>query len=340
MLTIALSVRERWHSARFHFVVNRNLPAPALARIPEEFGVTLLDTSPTCDDAGVAAALDRCHPDLVLFDNAGSGRQCRNAKRFGARTVFLSTRQVTRARGFQPSWLPWLDEHWIMEPPDLGGDLTVWQRLAGAAARTRVRLLCSVFRPSVPERAERLRRRLRCAQRAYVCFVPGGGGGTVGGRPAVSVFADAAAIVARQTTVPCVLLEGPLHQGPPVERCGVTTRRASHEETVDLIEGAHVTVVGASSTLFQALAQQRVCVATSSGGAEQIGRAWDWAARGIVEAADPEPAALATATLRLLEHTGRWDAIHQQVVSLGVRNDLPCALAAIEDLLTGPRVEG
>ena len=76
------------------------------------------------------------------------------------------------------------------------------------------------------------------------------------------------------------------------------------------------------------------------GGAEQTGRAWDWAARGIVEAADPEPAALAAATLRLLESTGRWDAIHQRVVSLGVRNDLPCALAAIEDLLTGPRVEG
>ena len=75
MLTIALSVRERWRATRFHFIVNRHLPAPALARIPEDFGVTLLDTSPTWDDAGVISALDRCRPNVVLFDNAGSARQ-------------------------------------------------------------------------------------------------------------------------------------------------------------------------------------------------------------------------------------------------------------------------
>src|SRR5512147_1897448 len=89
MLTLAGAARQRWPALRCHFVLNRNLPAAARQLVHESYGVTWLETSPTEDDSGVAAALERCRPDLVLFDNAGNGQQCRHAKRLGARTVFL-----------------------------------------------------------------------------------------------------------------------------------------------------------------------------------------------------------------------------------------------------------
>ena len=213
MLTLAGAARQRWPALRCHFVLNRNLPAAARELVPASFDITWLDTSPTNDDAGVAAALDRCRPDLVLFDNAGSGRQCRYAKRLGARTVFLSTRAQTLGRGFALSWLPWLDEHWRIEPRALAAPLTTARRLRAAVFGIRMRSLESLFVPSDAARGVRLRGALGCADRPYVCFVPGGGGGMVDGRPAASLFAAAAALVARQAEVPCVLLLGPLFSG-------------------------------------------------------------------------------------------------------------------------------
>ena len=335
MLTLAAAARQRWPALRCHLVLNRHLPVAARELVPESFAVTWLDTSPTNDDAGVMAALERCRPDLVLFDNAGSGRQCRHAKRLGARTVFLSTRARTLARGFALSWLPWLDEHWRIEPRALADPLTAGQRLRAAVFGIRVRSLQSLFVPGDAERAARLRRELGCADRRYVCFVPGGGGGMVDGRPAASLFADAAALVARQADVACVLLLGPLFSGTAPASPGVIVCRASHAQAVDLIEQAQVVAVGASSTLFQALAQKKVCVASAAGGSEQLARARAWAARGVVVAAEPQPEALAAAVAGLLADGERRRVLQGEVEALAVENDLPLALAAMGALLPG-----
>ena len=331
-VTLASAARRRWPDLRCHFVLNRHLPGAARALLPAWCDATWLETSATVDDRGVAVAIDRCRPDIVLFDNAGSGRQCRHAARLGARTVFLSTRGTTRARGFERDWLRWLDEHWLIEPRALAEPLALAHRLRAAACGIRLRRLQSLFAPGDAAHGAALRRALGCGDR-YVCVVPGGGGGSVDGRSAVSIFADAAARVARQARLPVVLLLGPLYAGGDPAAPDVLVRRASHAETVDLLAQAHLVVVGASSSLFQALAQKKVCVASAAGGTEQAARAQAWGARGAVEAADPTPEALATAACGLLADDARWAALRGRVEGLGVENDLPLALSALGGLL-------
>ena len=334
LLTLTHAACQRWPDLRVHVVVNRNLPAAALARIPAAFDLTLLDTSPTLDDRGVTAALDRCRPDVVLFDNAGTGRQCRHAKRLGAATVFLSTRPATRRRGLALDWIPWLDEHWLIAPAPLDDALTVWQRFKlTLAPRTVVRRLQSIYLPSVAARRSRLQRAIGCAKRPYVCFAPGGGGGRIAGATAVSVFAAAARAIAERTGIRCVLLQGPLYDGPSVSGPRLAVCAATHEQTVDLIEAAQLVVLGASSTLFQALAQGKVCVATAAGGAEQLLRARAWAARSIVWAAEPTPDSIAASACHLLENRRDFEATRRRVAELGVTNDLARALTALRGLL-------
>ena len=331
-LTILEAARRRWPDLSGHLILNRHLPATARALVPAWCEVSWLDTSPTDDDAGVMAALDRCAPDLVLFDNAGTGRQCRHARRLGARTVFLSTRPRTLARGFGASWLPWLEEHWVVGPRALAEPLPVELRLLAAAFGIEVRSIQSLYAVDDSARAVAARAALGCAE-PYVCFLPGGGGGRIEDETAVATYAAAAERVARRTGVGCVLLVGPLHVGPTPQAPGVVVRRATHAEAVDLMAGAHVVVLGASSSLFQALAQRRVCVTSTSGGSEQLERARDWAARGAVAVAEPTSAGLADETCALLADRPRWKALRRHVAALAVENDLPVALQAMASLL-------
>jgi len=76
-----------------------------------------------------------------------------------------------------------------------------------------------------------------------------------------------------------------------------------------------------------------VCVASCSGGYEQLPRARAWAAQGVVAAADPTPDALADVACALLTDDARWAALQRRVDALAVENDLPRALSAIAGLL-------
>lgn len=333
MATLATAARRHWPDLRCHFVLNRQLPEAIRALLPAGAGVTWLATSPTNDDAGVVAALATCRPAVTLFDNAGTGAQCRAAREHGGRTVFLSTRARALARGFAPEWLPWLDEHWRVGPGALTEPLAAAHRARAAAHGVRVRSLQALFAPPDPRRAAALRAALGLIENPYVVFLPGGGGGSVGGRSAVSTFAEAAARLAAQAGIACVLLVGPLFQGAVPERRGVAALRLPHEQVGDLVADARLVVVGASSSLFQALAQRRVCVATTAGGSEQLERARAWAARGVVAAAEPEAQALARAAAALLADETRWRSIARAVADLRVDNDLPRAIAALGGLL-------
>lgn len=226
-LVVVAAARRRWPDLRCHFVLDRHLPAAARARVPAGAGVTWLETSPTNDDAGVCDALAACRPDGVLFDNAGTAAQCRAARAQGARTVFLSTRAHTLARGFAPDCLPWLDEHWRVEPRALAAPLADEQRRRAVAHGMRVRSLQALFAPADPLRAAALRRRLGLATAPYVVLLPGGGGGAVDGTAAVAIFAAAAARLVAHVRVACVLLRREL----PLDR-----RR--HRRDRDRREGA------------------------------------------------------------------------------------------------------
>ena len=195
-----------------------------------------------------------------------------------------------------------------------------------------VRRLQSIYLPSVAARRTRLQRAISCAQRPYVCLVPGGGGGRIAGATAVSVSP------LRRRPLPSGrhpvrAPQGPLRPTvPPSAGLVVAVCAATHEQTVDLIEGAQLVVLGASSTLFQALAHGKVCVATAAGGAEQLLRARAWAAQKIVWAAEPTPDRIAASACHLLENRRDFEATRRRVAELGVSNDLSRALTALRGL--------
>ena len=232
------------------------------------------------------------------------------------------------------AWRRLVDEHWVVDPPVGGFAQLVRKASESRFGTSRLRYLESLFAPSHADRAAALNEKLEIRGEPYVFFVPGGGGGRLGGRWAVDLFAEAAQRVHRETGKMTILAQGPLYRGPRLEYAGVQIAQGlSHEDVVDLMEGATLVVAGASSTSFQALAQGRVVVATSAGGEEQADRVRRWARAGIWEPSRPDPASLCAAAARLLNDSERFRAIEAQVQALGLRNGLDQAIDAMERLL-------
>jgi DNA-binding IclR family transcriptional regulator len=322
-LSIAQAAQRQWPSGEIHFALSRK--APYAAAVP--FAKTLFDSSPTFHSAGVARLIESFAPTLVVFDNAGRTAQLRAARRKGARIVFISARSRQRRRAFRWRWMRLIDEHWIAYPEFIAGNLSWWERFKLARlGRPTVRYLDVILaRPSEEDSAVSV---FGLKPGTYVLVVPGGGTGHPGAQDAAGQFLTAANALAEAETVVFV---GPQSAGTPPNPRLRRVASVPQAQLARLMMEARLIVTNGGSTLLQAIACGRACVA--------VPIANDQGARiaGCVEAGVAVSAPLAAERIvrtaqKLLRDEPARAALAQRAAALKLSNGVDIALNAMKHL--------
>lgn len=325
-LAIARGVHARWPGSDIRFVVHRGAPYAAQCPYP----AVLLEDSPTRAVAPVVGLIEAFRPHVVLFDSAGRVAQLRAAGRVGAVRIYLSSRPKTRWKGFRPSRLRRLEEHWIASPPFLGLALTPLERLSlWLAPNATVRFLPTFYEAPGPAQAAAALARLDLVPGGYVLCCPGGGGTFEGIASPSAVFAEAAARLARATPLPVVLAgaaEGTRADG--VRLAGVLP----NADLMALAGAARLCVINGGSLLVQCLAQGAACVAAPIAG-DQARRIEACVRAGLARASGYAAPALAASAAAALADPGGLDALRAAARALGLRNGVDLAVEAIDALL-------
>jgi glycosyltransferase involved in cell wall biosynthesis len=344
-LAIANGVEARWPGAAIHFMLSREAPYAAECPYP----ATLLESSPTFHSAAVIGVLRNWQPDVVIFDNAGRTAQLRAARRSGARVVYVSARRRQRRKAFRLRWMALIDEHWIAYPEFIAGSLNVWERMKiRLMRRPRVRYLDVVLArtvgPSRPVPAAPAApptgaaTESQSATAGYVLVVPGGGTGHPVASDAPGRFLDAAReIAASGVDTVCVGIAAGA-EPPGVATPGVATPRlriAGRLPQADLaawMRGARLIIANGGSTLLQAIASGKPCIAVPVAG-DQAQRIQRCVAAGVAVAAPLEAAAMARAATLLLSDESRLDALSGRAIALGLADGVDVAVRALSSLL-------
>jgi hypothetical protein len=329
-LTIAEGVRRRWPAADIRFVLSREAGYAQEAPFP----VVLVDRSPTYETGAVVRAIEELRPDIVVFDSAGRVAQYRQARRGGARVVYVSSRPKTRWKGFRVRRMLQLDQHWLAWPRALDGGLSPWERLKlRLVPQVEVVFLDCLFPPPDATRAAAYRRELGLDGSPYMLFCAGGGGYRHNGLSAPEIFGHAAIQVARRGRPRTVWVRGPNYAGELTPTPGLLSLGAlSGEQMMDLLSGASLATINGGSLLLQALALKVPCVAAPVAG-DQDARIRACSARGVLRASELESAALAQAASALFDDAQGLQAIRTRLAELDLTNGVDKAVTALEGLL-------
>ena len=352
-LAIAQGAASQWPGAALLFILSREAPYAATAPVPTE----LLDSSPTFHTGAVVDIIERWRPDVVIFDNAGRTAQLRAAKRAGARVVYISSRPRQRRKAFRLRWMRILDEHWIAYPRFIAGELQRMERLKlKFMHRPEVRFLDVILaRPAWPsdEPRQSVLARLEVEVDEYVLVVPGGGTGHPGAKDAVGEFLEAAGALAGAGVSVVFVGRGGASGGAGAGIAGLARdagvargagaaeggrlRRVDslpQSELAELMRGAQLVLVNGGSTLLQAIACGKACIAVPIAG-DQPERIRRCASAGVAVAAPLESQAMVRAAQELLGDDSRLNALAGRAIALGLADGVDVALRALTPLLDG-----
>lgn len=256
-LSIATAFARKWPAAACHFVLSEE--APYARECP--FSATLLPSSPTFHTREVVALIEHFRPSVIVFDNAGRTAQLRAAKSFGARIVFISSRQRQRRRAYRLRWLHLLDQHWIACPQVIAGPPTLFERVkAGMVGRKLARYLdCLIPEAAVGDDSQKLRTDVPSAD--HILVLTGGVADSRAFAAAPHVMAQVAVRLASDQ-IPVVLVGTPPELVPSRVPANLTILpRLAVTDVGAGIRAARVVVCNGGDTLVQVLALTRPCVA-------------------------------------------------------------------------------
>jgi spore coat polysaccharide biosynthesis predicted glycosyltransferase SpsG len=338
-LAIANGVAARWPGGEVHFMLSR--AAPYAATCPH--AATLLESSATFHSARVIERITVWRPDVVIFDNAGRTAQLRAARRCGARVVYISARPRQRRKAFRLRWMRLIDEHWIAYPEFIAGSLGFVERLKlRLLGRPQVRyldvILSRAAAGATDEDCASLPARLGLSATKYVLLVPGGGTGHPGAGDAVQQFVTAARGLAAGGVTAVLVGQGPAGAAdspPPLRLLGALPQ----SELAQLMRGARLVVANGGSTLLQAIACGRACIAVPIAG-DQRERIRRCEQAGVAVAAALDARSIEDAAGRLLADARALEAQAARAVALGLADGVGVALRALEALVANrPRAQ-
>ncbi len=334
-LAIAQAVRRRWPRAEIHFILSRQ--APYAATVP--FAATLLDSSPTFHTRAVARSIKEFRPSIVVFDNAGRTAQLRAARRHGARIVYISARIRQRRKAFRWRWMRMIDEHWIAYPELIAGELGWLERFKlKRLGRPTVRYLDVILSRNEDDS---IVARAGLKRRAFLLVVPGGGTGHPGAHDAADEFLAAANSLAETQTVvfvgPTRTADAGVPTHPKVGNAAVPSSRLRcfnslpQADLADLLSQARLVVTNGGSTLLQAIACGRACIAVpiAQDQSERIQRCVN---AGVAATAALDAPSIVRAASNLLRDEPAREALAQRAGKLKLANGIDIALNALTHL--------
>jgi hypothetical protein len=355
-LAIARAAAKRWPGAAVHFVLSREAPYAADAPFP----ATLLPSSPTFHSAAVTEVIDEFRPDVVVFDNAGRTSQLRAAKRRGARVVYISARARQRRKAFRWRWMRLIDEHWIAYPQFVAGALSFLEHLKlHLMGRPVVRYLDVILSKFEAADIEAASAKISCPAGSYVLVIPGGGTGHPRATDAVGEFHAAAKMLAAGGA-PTVFV-GPIGKSGPADpqsRQSPRSPASPGSNTADvsaanlrsvgmlpqpqlavLMRGAKLIVTNGGSTLLQAIACAKACVAVPIA-KDQIKRIRHCLAAGVAAGAPLQSAKIMRIVQDLLRDEPARVALEQRAAAVGLADGMDVALAALGGLIAARSTVG
>lgn len=336
-LAIARAAQRRWPRAEIHFILSRE--ASYAASVP--FAATLLDSSPTFHSAAVARSIKEFKPTIVVFDNAGRTGQLRAARRQGARIVYISARSRQRRKAFRWRWMRILDEHWIAYPQLIAGELGWWEQFKlKSLGRPTVRYLDVIFSRTTPEE-DSMTARVGLKPGAYVLVVPGGGTGHPGANDAAGQFLSAANSLAQTETVvfvgPSRTADAGVATRPEASNSSMPSARLRcfnllpQPDLADLMSHARLVLTNGGSTLMQAIACGRACIASPIA-QDQLQRIQHCVAAGVAVSAGLAAQSMLNAATKLLHDESARAALARRAGNLKLANGIEIALNALAHL--------
>jgi len=288
-LIIAQALQAKWPALDIQFVLNKHAPSAASCPFPTH----LLNNSATKEKAAVNALLQQLKPDLVIFDCSGRASQARQAKKLGAKVVFISQHQKKRAKGFALSRLPALDAHWITQFKFVDGDLSPLERFKLRLFKKDPPLFTGpVFSTPNPELPAEF---AALSGKNYSVWAAGGGGHQVQGKSATEEFYLAALDVATPEQ-PALLVAGAnfnadLEQKLPSTAAVFVVKSLPNVQLMTLLNQAALVVSGGGDMMGQAIVLGKNIVAVPVA-KDQPDRVLACAAQGLIY-----PATLAKADI-------------------------------------------
>ena len=280
--------------------------------------------------------LESWRPDVVIFDNAGRTAQLRAAQRMGARVVYISARRRQRRRAFRWQWMRLIDEHWIAYPEFIAGSLRYLEKLKLKwAGRPSVRYLDVILSPPQEARGEVLSR-AGCSAGTFVLMVPGGGTGHPGAGQVVGHFLAAGHALAARA-VPTVYV-GPAASGTFDAAASAYWHPMGplpQPELAELLRSARLIVANGGSTLLQAIACGKPCIAVPIA-QDQFERTRRCVDAGVAVAAAPGMAGILQAADQLLQNEPERAALAARAAQLRLADGVDVAVQALARLLDSP----
>jgi len=294
-LAIAQALAAQRPAWEVHFALSREAAVEKLG----PFRYHVLDKSPTHETTHIVRLLNELRPRVTVFDSTFRTAQLREAKRLGSSVVCLVSRRRKRRRLVTPWKLANIDRIWVSGETDLRYRSFGWlERAAALGWNGRMDFVGPVLPPATQTASSDCLDRLPAE---YILVAPGGGGGTVQGRPAVDAFQEAARILAEKEGIPVLFVAGPLFQGPLHEVDGLHAKKSLQPgELIAAMRNAKVCLLGGGSILLQGIAVGRGCVGVPAGGRDQPERIRHLAEQGmILEPYESSPVAMASAAKML-----------------------------------------
>ena len=325
-LIIARELVRAQPEADVHFLVSRT----AVFREAVEFPIHDCDASPTRSTTQVVAAIGEFAPHVVVFDNSGRTAQLRAARRAGARVVFSSRAPHLRRKAFRLKWMRLLDEHWLVFPGFITGELGWYEKLKQRwLPHYRVRRLDTLFPPSDPQARLDFLSRNGLEAGGYAVFVPGGRSEARSAGDPAELFVAAAREYWAITGAPVAVLTG-RPAAPSSSECTgpKLLPRVAPDEVQHLLAGAKLVISNGGTTMIHALAHGRplVAVALATDQGRRIRLAVN---QGVAATAAHSAAAIAREAASLLEDAGRREQMTRRIAELGIANGVDEAVAAL-----------
>jgi glycosyltransferase involved in cell wall biosynthesis len=332
-LNIARELVRAEPDADIHFLVNRT----AVFREAVEFPIHDCDASPTNSTPQVLAAIEAFRPHVVVFDNSGRVVQLRAARAAGARIVYSSRAPHLRRKGFRLSRMRLLDEHWIVFPGFITGDLTWHEKLKlRYFPDYTVRRLDTLFTPSDPAERRAWLSRNGLASGGYTVFVPGGRSEAQQVTEPTELFIAAAREFVAATGQVAVVLTGRATVpagGEPREL--LLMPRIRPEEVQHVLAGAQLVVSNGGTTMVHALAHHRPLLAVPLA-SDQDRRIRLAVQLGVAATAPHSASAIAGVAAALCNDAPRRERLGRRIEELGIVNGVGQAVAALRQLARRP----
>jgi len=325
-LAIAQAVRRQWPQAGIHFMLSRQAPYAAATPFP----ATLLDSSPTFHSAAVAESIQTFKPHIVIFDNAGRSAQLRAAYRAGARIIFISSRARQRRKAFRWRWMRLIDEHWIAYPQFIAGRLNFLERFKLDWLRRPALRYLDVILSRAGSAEDSITARLGLGLETYVLVVPGGGTGHPGAGDAAATFL-AAAITLVDAGTPTVFV-GPTGTADLAGSRLRSFLALPQGDLAQLMSGAQAVVTNGGSTLLQAIACGRACIAVPIA-QDQHRRIQRCVDADVAIAVKLDAACIVQAATALLSDESARLALARRASALQLADGIEVALSALTRLM-------